>query len=173
MTPKELVKRLEAVYGRNYDSPQLKEFLDFLNDYTPEILDKVFRPLITRCKYLPVPFEFCATLREEHLDLDGGTRPTDLPHENWPRTDCPHCLGEGLVALFWRLLPERGTDGVEHEMQLEAVAPFSSLQAANQRHESTGMIDALFRCLCPAGQAETLSRGWPRWDGRRRYRRKG
>jgi hypothetical protein len=73
------------------------------------------------------------------------------------------CEGEGRLYTVWSQYREiRDGEAVEME-RLEHVMGYSS-NRARQYRSRPGEYGFIARCSCPAGDAITLSRGWPKWS---------
>jgi len=109
MSPLELVNNLESYFRHQLPAEQSEMLVKKLARFTPVQLDALFEKSIEECKYLfarganPV-----AQIYDVAKDLGFLTRPTTVSAEyTWTPTDCPHCGGCGMVAVFCELM----TDG--------------------------------------------------------------
>jgi hypothetical protein len=135
---------------------------EWLLRFTDAELDRLMDAVKENCKFYP------ATIAElaEAARIAGiqARRQSDSrPHE-WSETDCQLCAGSGLTAVWWQQSFDFRSDGSRQQtLQIHYVEPYQK-SSAYWRRQDHDDVRTVWLCSCPAGAAETLPRGIPRWD---------
>lgn len=131
-----------------------------LSRFSPDQLSMLFDRLIETCEYFPKIAEIFSAA--ESLEFIGPTDTVSFRPHTWEPSDCPFCRGEGRLAVYWRISHE---DRSGRLVEIQRLLWSSGYSDALRGLKAPGKDDirTLFRCHCPAGDAITLSRGWPKW----------
>ncbi len=142
--------------GKELTEKQLTYYDQKLQEFEPHERENIFKRLMEFSKFFPKIADIVEAAK--HC---GFTDKVKLykPHV-WEPTDCRLCGGSGQLAVFIDELinPAEGYRELHlrRVMQYEASEPTTRAQPDWSRK--------YFRCLCPAGDVDTLEKGLPRWS---------
>lgn len=170
MTPEQFMQSIAPFYSRKLTPLQRQAYLRALEPLAfSDKLDKLAEQIPARCKQFPSVATIFEVAEKHVRGAKRQSLPTDKPHR-WETTDCHHCQGEGVITVFWTHMYQI-EPYMRDELTEPVVFPNSSREVSTYRRQHRLQVQTLFRCSCPAGQAETIPSAWPRWDGRQIHRR--
>lgn len=154
MTAAETIAELEDYYGGEISDSKRRVLIRKLVRFRSFELDSIFEKVIETSKVFPKVAHLYEAARElGYL----ATAIRESRSHTWKPTDCPLCKGEG------RLLVSMESFSIDGSLRrkLVAIGPYHEGTKANAI--GPGIYDYLFRCPCPAGNAETINQRIGRW----------
>lgn len=149
---------LGKIFDKQPKPEQLAIYAQKLRRFSPEQLVEILNRVLEECRAFPKVSEvFKAATELGYLSIDT----TRTRHHHWAESDyCGMCHGEGRLCIFWECFYEDRENGRVEIQQLKRVFQYTkSFDYQQQRNE----FRSIFRCKCPAGDAQTLSKHWPKW----------
>jgi hypothetical protein len=127
-----------------------------LSQFSADEVAKLFNYLSENCKFFPKVADIFEAARK--CGFTDKVKPYK-PHV-WEPTDCRLCGGSGQLAVFIEELinPAEGY----RELHLRRVMQYQSSEPTTRTQPDWSR--KYFRCLCPAGDVDTLEKGLPRWN---------
>lgn len=145
--------------GKPLTATQWAAYRSKTADFTEEQFSKLYDAVLETCKFFPKIADLftCAT------DLGFFAEKTEYRPHMWTPTDCQLCAGSGMVAAFWSQEFEIAGEEKQQILRLHYLFPYHQSGDYRRRGDHDD-VRAVYRCSCPGGLADTLSRGLPRWS---------
>lgn len=173
MTPSEFISEIEGAWDKELSARQViiwKRKLEFLGEWQ---LNDLLEKVVETCRYFPKFADVWTAARELGFfeEADRKSRTTSI--HTWKPTGCPLCGGDGRLTVFMAMLYETDDTGRRERLQLRRIFRASDGASIEDYEPQSEERSFLFRCACPAGDAESLPQSWPRWKNTEGYRSRG
>jgi hypothetical protein len=146
--------------------------MDKLSRFTAEQLAKLYEQLLEQCRVLPK----IADVFEAARVLGLLTIEAEFHPHRWEFKSCHLCHGEGRLLSVWLTYRDMTPKGPVPMQRLVKLFGYSTTEAAEYKLQP-GEYHVFARCSCPAGEAPTVSKAWPRWKANiepvREWRKRG
>ncbi len=150
-----LKKCEEAFGGKEYTTGQKAAFMEKCERFSERDLQRIFSEILETNKYLPR----IADIYEAAGSL-GMLSEKQKPTHHWEPSSCGLCHGEGRLRIIWNCEAEERPTGIVEKQTVVKVLQYSK----GFDHLMRGTeYPSIFRCKCPAGEADTIPKAWPQW----------
>jgi len=166
MTTGDFISNIESMWSRKVPAESLLAYEELLDGFDDWRLQELLNRVLSDNTYFPKPKDIWVAAKELGFFKSADKRSRTTSIHTWQPSNCKLCSGDGRLTVFMAVLYETDEVGQRHQkLKLRRIFRASDYPAIADYQPELEEHDFLFRCSCPAGDADSLPRNWPKWKG--------